>query len=100
MTDTKTAMSEPNANYQISLVNEIALIEVEVRKLKAKLTRYEAVMKAARQIFDVVKFPRDNVCPHGNTAHYPGHAWYCDGCWQQLEEALEEAYEQIQEMGL
>lgn len=27
-------------------------------------------------------------CPHGNVPKYPTHAWWCDGCWWRLNEAL------------
>ena len=29
-------------------------------------------------------------CPHGNYPAYPTHAWWCDGCFHELEDALEE----------
>lgn len=34
--------------------------------------------------------PNYVLCPHGNCPSYPTHAWWCDGCFQELEDALEE----------
>ena len=27
-------------------------------------------------------------CPHGNFPSYPSHAWWCDRCFHNLEDAL------------
>ena len=33
---------------------------------------------------------RSEPCPHGNYPSYPTHAWWCDDCFGQLEDAIEE----------
>ena len=52
------------------------------------LEALERVEKAAKTIFDISKFPTDTTCPHGNLPKYPTHAWWCDSCWGNLEDAL------------
>ncbi len=54
----------------------------------------ERVAKAAKTIFDVttvsgVRTKRIE-CPHGNIPSYPTHAWWCDECFWELEEALQD----------
>lgn len=50
--------------------------------------------KAASIIFLVASssgFVRNgDPCPHGNYPAYPTHAWWCDGCFHELEDAIEE----------
>jgi hypothetical protein len=52
----------------------------------------ERVASAARIIFDVTSksyaLNRSISCPHGNTPMYPSHAWWCDKCWGELDDAL------------
>lgn len=57
--------------------------------LREKLSRYEMVRVAAKQIFDAVDIKGDKVCPHGNSGAYPIHGWFCDDCFFQLKTALE-----------
>ena len=60
----------------------------------AKMLR---VVRAAKIIFDAVSIRGGRVCIHGNGTRYPTHAWYCDVCWLELEEALEDLPSEITE---
>lgn len=54
----------------------------------------EAVASASKIIMGVTDKAfshKDYVlCPHGNWPNYPTHAWWCDDCWNNLKDALEE----------
>ena len=62
--------------------------------------KLERVAKAAKVIFDVTTVAgirtKQIHCPHGNIPSYPTHAWWCDKCFWELEEALQdvEAFQQ------
>ena len=53
----------------------------------------ERVAKISAQIYKVTSlaFARTKqiCCPHGNCPSYPAHAWWCDQCWFELKEALD-----------
>ncbi len=53
----------------------------------------ERVAKISAQIYKVTSlaFARTKqiCCPHGNCPSYPTHAWWCDHCWLELKEALD-----------
>jgi len=56
--------------------------------------KLERVAKAAKTIFDVTTVSgirtKQIECPHGNIPSYPTHAWWCDKCFWELEEALQD----------
>ncbi len=56
--------------------------------------KLERVAKAAKVIFDVTTVAgirtKQIECPHGNIPSYPTHAWWCDKCFWELEEALQD----------
>lgn len=56
--------------------------------------KLERVAKAAKVIFDVTTVAgirtKQIPCPHGNIPSYPTHAWWCDKCFWELEEALQD----------
>ena len=57
-------------------------------KLVEKDTAGRALAVAAKTIFDVVQWPHQTSCPHGNGVSFPTHAWFCDDCFGALEDAL------------
>ena len=53
------------------------------------------VITASRNIFNAVSsgvvVRNAKPCPHGNYATAPyNHPWFCDGCWLELQDALNE----------
>jgi|SRR3990167_3524206 len=62
------------------------------READARLAEKDAALgalaSAAQTILDVVRWPRNKNCPHGNSASYPAHGWWCDACFEALEQAL------------
>jgi hypothetical protein len=63
----------------------------------------ERVAKISAQIYKVTSlaFARTKqiCCSHGNCPSYPTHAWWCDKCWFELKDALDEL-ESFQETAL
>lgn len=53
----------------------------------------ERVAKISAQIYKVTSLAfastKQICCPHGNCPSYPAHAWWCDQCWFELKDALE-----------
>jgi hypothetical protein len=78
--------------------NEVSIVKVEASeedKLKFSkdyISRLERVSKISETIFYVAAFAQTRSkqieCPHGNIPVFPSHAWWCDTCFFELEEAL------------
>ena len=68
-------------------------------KLEAENSRLQAENKRLREALEPFmkvmnnRDPRGNHtrCPHGNAPNYPAHGWWCDDCFNALNEALQEA---------
>ena len=69
----------------VDCINETDVSYVREKTIQA----LERVAKAAKVICEVSKYPR-GVCPHGVCPKYPTHAWWCDECWGELDDALME----------
>jgi len=51
----------------------------------------EEVVRYSKIIISVAKCPTRGsarYCPHGNIPFYPSHAWWCDKCFGNLENAI------------
>jgi len=72
--------------------DELAELADELMWLREDQDALLAVVGAADTIFQVsVKAslrPIAIECPHGNLPSYPSHAWWCDECFHNLEDAL------------
>ena len=66
----------------------LALAQDEITRLQSENARLYRVAYIARTIYNVTG--NKQPCPHGNAAHYPTHAWWCDDCWEELRDALTE----------
>ena len=60
----------------------------QIERLQSENARLYRVAYIARTIYNVTG--NKQPCPHGNAAHYPTHAWWCDDCWEELRDALTE----------
>jgi hypothetical protein len=76
----------PNNNYAANAPFEEA--DADVMALRR-------VAKAAKMILKMSKHTNtwNEPCPHGIIPAYPTHAWWCDGCFGELETALKELAE-------
>ena len=66
-------------------------IELQLAEAQAECERLQRVADVAATILDVASHTHISnlhLCPHGNSGMYPAHAWWCDGCFIELEEAL------------
>jgi len=93
-------VSEPG-----SLVRELRRLRAENARLQTEIDGMADNYVASVQRRDVLQAERDRLnaaattilrcsrhpldtCPHGNRPSYPTHAWWCDGCFGALEDAL------------
>jgi len=70
---------------------ELAQTQAELSVARATIARYRRVTAIAATILDVASHTHVanlHLCPHGNSASYPTHGWWCDGCFLELEDAL------------
>ena len=55
--------------------------------------KLERVAKISAQIYRVTSLAsltKQVSCPHGIRPEFPTHAWWCDDCWNELKEALDD----------
>lgn len=80
----------------LSLVTATLASERSARILaEGRINKLERVEKIAREICEVVEtgavVRTAKGCKHGNYATAPyNHAWFCDDCWIEMQEALKE----------
>jgi len=77
-----------------TIPGDAEMVSVYLRQLaeeRAECERLRRVADIAATILDVASHSHVanlHLCPHGNSASYPTHGWWCDGCFIELEEAL------------
>ena len=74
---------------------QIATDTAALAASQAKVERYKRLEKISREICEVVEtgavVRTAKGCKHGNYATAPyNHAWFCDDCWIEMQEALRE----------
>lgn len=71
---------------------------------KERAMMLREITEAAESILRAVHAARpgssdDEACPHGNIPFYPAHGWWCDACFERLEQAVMTARAALDEQG-
>lgn len=74
-------------DIKITIGEVLAWLGSNMDLVLARAEKLEEVANGAREIYLVAKNSQ-HMCPHGNSASFPSHVWYCDECFSRLEDAL------------
>ena len=82
-----TALRAENARLQTEIDGMADNYVASVQRRDVLQAERDRLNAAATTILRCSRHPLDT-CPHGNRPSYPTHAWWCDGCFGALEDAL------------